>query len=234
MRNIVLNIPHSSTVGIFDDILGRWPFNLRFYRECVIRQTDCYTDILFKPDDAEIKSVVFPYSRFVCDVERLENDPLESEGQGIIYTRFKNYRRGEFTDEERNVLLGLRRNHLNRLSEALKEDSVLIDCHSFSSDYEEETDICIGFNEDWSFDAKLIDVVKDGFEEAGYKVSLNKPFSNSITPQYNYPYKSVMIEVNKKVYMHEHLCMLTFNPIKRERWHDCLNRIYQRIRMLDE
>ena len=40
-----------------------------------------------------LRSVVFPYSRFVCDVEPLENDAMESIGQGIIYTRYNGYER---------------------------------------------------------------------------------------------------------------------------------------------
>lgn len=32
---------------------------------------------------------------------------------------------------------------------------------------------------------------------------MNTPYSNSITPKTNFEYKSVMIEVNKRVYMNE-------------------------------
>ena len=37
----------------------------------------------------------------------------------------------------------------------------------------------------------------------GYSVEFNKPYSNSITPQMPFPYTSVMIEVNKRLYMDE-------------------------------
>ncbi len=231
MRDIVLNIPHSSTVGIFDEALGRWMPNPLFINDCVRKQTDWYTDVLFNNGDKSIKSVVFPYSRFVCDVERLDNDPLESEGQGILYTKYRNYVRGAFTDEERNSLLKLRSDHLNKLSQALKEDSVLIDCHSFSAAWNEETDICIGFNDDWSYDEKVVDIIQKEFTNSGYKVALNHPYSNSITPKAEVNYKSVMIEVNKRVYMDENLLLLNRSSMQWTRWYGCLSRIYQRIKM---
>ena len=59
----------------------------------VNRMTDWHTDILFNREDPRIKSVVFPLSRFVCDVERLENDEMEKIGQGICYERFREAKR---------------------------------------------------------------------------------------------------------------------------------------------
>ena len=46
--------------------------------------TDHYTDKLFGSLDPSIRQVSFPYSRLFCDVERLENDPLEQKGLGIL------------------------------------------------------------------------------------------------------------------------------------------------------
>jgi N-formylglutamate amidohydrolase len=65
-------------------------------------------------------------------------------------------------------------------------------------------DICIGFNDDWSKpDDEVINFIRDTFENEGYRVGINKPYSNSITPRSVYDYKSIMIEVNKNMYMHE-------------------------------
>ena len=41
------------------------------------------------------------------------------------------------------------------------------------------------------------------FESLGYKVGINKPFSNSKTFSVPMKYHSVMIEVNKRLYMNE-------------------------------
>ena len=47
---------------------------------------DLYTDELFQHGAA--RRVVFPYSRFSCDVERFkENEPMEKFGMGFRYTR---------------------------------------------------------------------------------------------------------------------------------------------------
>ena len=111
-NNIVLNIPHSSLNGVFGEY-GKWNANPYFMKECVLKHTDWYTDMLFATKNEKVKSVIFPYSRFVCDAERLVDDPKESEGQGIIYTHFGNYKRGDLTEEEKAYILELRTEHLN-------------------------------------------------------------------------------------------------------------------------
>ena len=83
---IVLNIPHASPVFPFGR--GGWEDGIR--RE-IDRWTDWYTDWLFSSAsrlDSRIIPVAYLFSRFFCDVERLENDPLEAVGQGIVYERF--------------------------------------------------------------------------------------------------------------------------------------------------
>ena len=97
-KKIVLNIPHSSVAAIFDNKIGRWPPNAFFINECVNKMTDWWTDMLFDVKEVISHKVVFPYSRFVCDVERLENDPMEENGQGIIYTHINGFERGKLSD----------------------------------------------------------------------------------------------------------------------------------------
>ena len=72
-RNIVLNIPHTSINGVFDPKYGGWPHNQYFINNCLNKWTDWYTDFLFAPlsEQKDVSTVVFPYSRFVCDAERL-------------------------------------------------------------------------------------------------------------------------------------------------------------------
>ena len=71
INKIVLHIPHASVNGIFGPY-GKWPCNPHFINDCVIKWTDWYTDFLFATSNEDVTSVVFPYSRFVCDAERLE------------------------------------------------------------------------------------------------------------------------------------------------------------------
>lgn len=115
--------------------------------------------------------------------------------------------------------------------ECINKDTILIDCHSFPSEIE-NIDICIGYNNDWSFDEKIVNIIKTEFENKGYSVALNKPYSNSITPKTNIEYKLVKIEVNKSVYMNENT--LTLNPNIRQwmRWSGTLNNIYRELNNL--
>jgi N-formylglutamate amidohydrolase len=90
---------------------------------------------------------------------------------------------------------------------------LLIDCHSFSSmptalcdpgPQEEQVDICLGYNDDATCPPQeLIDFVASYFENLGYRVGRNTPFSHSKTVECPVPYHSLMIEVNKRCYMNE-------------------------------
>ncbi|MBQ8721448.1 MAG: N-formylglutamate amidohydrolase [Paludibacteraceae bacterium] len=65
-------------------------------------------------------------------------------------------------------------------------------------------DLCIGFNDYWSKPSEeLLQLIHDLFANAGYRVAFNRPYSNSMVPQCEEfkNYKSVMIEVNKSVYL---------------------------------
>ena len=229
-KNIVLNVPHSSINGIFDDNIGKWPDNPYFINEHVRKHTDWWTDMLFTVRGEEnVTKVVFPYSRFVCDAERMENDGLEEQGKGIIYTHFGGFERGVLDDEAKAFLLDAWRAHQEELKSHLNENSVLINCHSFSSDFG-NTDICIGFNDDWSFDKRLVDDVAAIFKSYGYSVAFNAPYSNSTAPKIDFEYKSLVIGVNKRIYMNEELLILENNQIKWMRWKGCLRKIYQRVK----
>lgn len=229
-KNIVLNVPHSSINGIFDDNIGKWPDNPYFINDCVRKHTDWWTDMLFTVrDEDNVTKVVFPYSRFVCDAELLEDDTLEKNGQGIIYTHFSVFDRGALSDKAKAFLLGAWKAHQEELKSHLNENSVLIDCHSFSSDLG-NTDICIGFNDDWSFDKRLVDDVAAIFKSFGYSVAFNAPYSNSMAPKTDFEYSSFLIGVNKRIYMNENLLILEKNQIKWIRWKGCLRKIYQRAK----
>lgn len=224
-NNIVLNIPHAS--------IGNWsegwndPVWLFYHMK---KWTDWHTDILFKPSkdlSDRVIPVVFEQSRFFCDAERLKNDPLEDKGQGIIYTKFENCSR-TLSDVDKEALGRYWESHQEFLKfEIQSDDTLLLDCHSFPSDLS-DVHICIGFNDDWSKPSDdVIDFVKGAFEGLGYKVGINKPYGNSITPESSYKYKSMMIEVNKKCYMNEDTLVL--NGFGFELLNKTLNDIYKQL-----
>ncbi len=169
----------------------------------VRRWTDWYTDSLFWPEADlanKVVPVVFGLSRFCVDVERLIDDPLNAVGQGILYERFGDCRR---LITGRTALMNEYQGFISRLSSELTPGSLIVDCHSFPSDLA-DIDICIGYNDDVSKpDQEMIDGVARLFDGAGFKVGLNNPYSNSITPRKPIDYKSLMIEVNKRCYMNE-------------------------------
>ena len=200
---IVINEPHASIEGLYDERLSFWNIDERFVNDIVLKWTDWHTDYLFHGCRKEhIRTVRFPYSRFIVDAERLWNDPLEAAGQGILYKQFDGYSR-IIPQEQEAHLLSLWHQHQERLRNSLCADALLLDCHSFPSELS-DVDICIGYNEDWSKPSKdTIELAVNLFEDCGYKVGINEPYSNSETPECPFLYQSMMLEVNKKAYMED-------------------------------
>ena len=161
-----------------------------------------YSIFIFNDEREEVVPCIFNYSRFLVDVERLEDDPLENEGRGILYSNVDGYQRKYLDRNKCEELLALRKDFLDSISRELTDTTLLIDCHSFNNEIAKDVDICIGFNEDWSKpDDNVIIGITSIFAAAGYKVKFNNPYSNSITPKSDSLYKSIMIEVNKKLYL---------------------------------
>jgi N-formylglutamate amidohydrolase len=93
---------------------------------------------------------------------------------------------------------------------SMSGELLLIDCHSFSSlpnmlcSNPPDIDICIGYNDDETHPIEVaIGNIVQYFKSLGYKVGINKPFSNSKTFNVPVEYHTVMIEVNKRLYMNE-------------------------------
>ena len=210
-KRIVLNEPHASVEGLYDNQLSFWNIDERFINDIVLKWTDWHTDFLFHGYRSEnVKTIRFPYSRFIVDAERLWDDPLEQHGQGIVYKQFDGYTR-TVPEENEKQLLGLWHWHQERLRDNLCEGAMLLDCHSFPSEMS-DVDICIGYNEDWSKPNKAtIELAVSLFEDSGYKVGINEPYSNSETPDCPFTYQSMMLEVNKKAYMEDGTLYLKHN-----------------------
>lgn len=218
--NIVLNIPHSGSNGL----PAGWE-NTDGLTKSVNRWTDWHTDYIFTCQHPDVQAVIAQQSRFVLDVERLLDDPLESIGQGIIYTQFNGNKR-TVSPEEHEHLMQQYNLHIEKLRSKINEHTLLIDCHSFPSDME-DVDICIGFNEDWSKPpVSLINFVQDYFEGNGLSVGINSPFSNSISPETQFTYHSFMIELNKRIYLNESDCTCNENA---DRIKEIINHLYSLI-----
>lgn len=195
---------------------------------------DYYTDELFVPEgeSEHIHSVAFPYCRLYCDVERLINDPLAKKGLGMSYSRWipstnghgQTYRAFSTKKQAFRLYADYHAQVSKKIVE-LWSDLLLIDCHSFSSQPNllcsnpPDLDICIGFNDDGTCPNKVvIGNIKNYFESLGYKIGINTPFSNSKTFEVPVKYYSVMIEVNKRLYMNEQTLEKTvgFDSLKQD------------------
>ena len=228
-RKLLLHVPHASTS--FPKDSGCASNDLDAEESLLI---DYYTDDLFFPEEEseDIHGVVFPYCRLYCDVERLVNDPLEKSGLGISYSRRvpsscghgQTYR--SFSSIEQAFKLYA--DYHAQVSKIIVEQGnalLMIDCHSFSSQPNllcsnpPDIDICIGFNDDDTCPNKgVIGNVRQYFESLGYKVGINEPFSNSKTFEVPVKYHSLMIEVNKRLYMNEQTLEKTdgFDSLKQD------------------
>jgi len=211
---MILHIPHSSTR------LGDVVFEKDVEHELNI-MTDWFTNELFYHKSAA--SLVFPFSRLICDVERFEkiaDEPMERYGMGICYTKRSD---GSFlktvTDKDRlDIIHDLYLPHHKRLVDLIYgqmsyyKNTYLVDCHSFSGtrlpheEGVERPDICLGtdvFHTPRSVVVELLNY----FVDKGYSVYRNKPFTGTMVPHFfraNLNFKSIMIEVNRDLYLNEH------------------------------
>jgi len=177
--------------------------------------TDWYTDELFTHPHSEI--VKFGYSRLVCDVERLLIDePMEQYGHGIAYTNdsYGNPLRIVDRDEIIEKYYSPHHSKLTRTSNqllSLFNTVVIVDCHSFSDEvlpHEQDTgkrpDFCLGIDE-FHTPPELVDSLKEYLTSLNFSVAIDDPFSGTIVPLINYQktenLKSIMIEINRKLYL---------------------------------
>ena len=228
---LLLHIPHSSAAFPAGTEYG---FNDLDEEERLL--IDYFTDELFAPEASaeRICKLVFPYCRLYCDVERLVNDPLEKDGLGICYRRRVDGGSRSFGClEEAFALYADFHAEASKQLVLLGDDTLLIDCHSFSSlpnllnSNPPDIDVCIGFNDDETCpDLDVVGNVAQHFNRCGYKVGINKPFANSKTFAVPTKYHSIMIEVNKRLYMNEQTTERTEGFVKLR--HDILH-LYNKL-----
>jgi len=223
---VVLHIPHASqcipavereAIYLNDDELQKE----------LLRMTDAYTDQLFPQTPVEAGRVVFPVSRLICDVERFpadEHEPMVTRGMGVVYTRTSTAEvlRAQPDAVTRQSILDRwywpHHSQLERTVNHVVSQSgvcLIVDCHSFPSvalPYEPNqtgwrADFCVG-TDSFHTPAFLRDAIVAAVRDAGYSVAIDVPFAGALVPLSSYRQdhriQSVMIEVNRRVYMNEH------------------------------
>lgn len=221
--NIIINIPHSSTF-IPENFLKRLKINQENLKQELELLTDLYTEDLFTNKSCNI--IKADVSRIVCDMERFRDDKKETMsrvGMGAIYTKTSNGDELiEYDDAYKSRILSefydvYHKKFENTTNKVLKEYGrcVIIDCHSFSTEllrrlgmeHSDSPDICIGYEKEF-VDMDILNTLKMHFEKCGLSVNFNYPYTGSIVPNKYYAkkdsrVKSLMIEVNKLLYLDE-------------------------------
>ena len=229
-QQVIVHIPHSST---FIPALFQKEFLIQgeeLHRE-LLCMTDWYTDELFSYYDSV--SIIHNYSRLVCDPERFLNpfeETMYQNGMGMYYThtaKGKQMKYHPLTQKQSlkayKTALKIYNKHHDKLRACVDEQianygkALIIDGHSFSSvalPYEsvetanmERPDICIGVDLFFT-PVELVNFAVYYFEELGFRVRINFPFTGTLVPNPHYmqkseTVKSIMIEVNRKLYMNE-------------------------------
>jgi N-formylglutamate deformylase len=217
---ISAHIPHAGTeipTAVRDQFL---PQREELWHDITLL-TDWYTDKLFGMPGIAVSQT--PFSRVVVDLERYSDDALEEKaafGQGVIYTHntLGEKIRREISDAERKLLLDnyYRPWHLQlqlNVEQQLERwgHCLLLDCHSFPDEpfgHEDDhgrkrPDICLGAD-NGNTPQWLIDSCTHLFQQRGYTVEINFPYSGCLVPaRYHGDNRvpSIMLEINRRLYL---------------------------------
>ena len=218
MKNsTLLHIPHASTV-----IPARFlpTFDSAKLPHEIAVMTDWFCDELF---DCGRDRIVFPVSRLVCDVERFRDDGDEimaSIGMGVTYRTAsdRGFLRTVSEADRQDILSGYYDAHHAAFAKAVEEklrafgQCRIVDCHSFYPTplpYEldrsaDRPDFCIGTSA-YHTPERMVRRLIRHLSAKGCTVKVDSPFAGTIVPMKYYEkdsrVRSVMIEVNRKLYM---------------------------------
>lgn len=219
---VLLHIPHSSTEIPADVRAGILLDDEELARE-ILTIADLYTGELFEL--ASASRVRNQWCRLVFDPERFRDDREESmaaHGMGAIYVRTvhgKPLRNLDFAAREAMMRRFYDPYHAvleNEVSRILERygTCLIVDCHSFTSralpfeadQVSPRPDICIGTN-DFHTPEALPRRIEELCDARGLAARRDWPFAGTLTPMRYYRkesrVRSVMIEVNRRLYMEE-------------------------------
>ncbi len=219
---LLIHIPHSSTTVPPDVRKGILLSDDELARE-ILTIADLYTDELFELQGAA--RVRNEHCRLVFDPERFRDDrdePMSAHGMGAIYTSTVHGRRlRSLAAADREALMrrfyDLYHASLEHAVEEILQKQgrcLIVDAHSFTSKplpFEKDQspdrpDICIG-TDAFHTPEPLAAHIEESVTRQGMSVARNFPFAGAITPMKHYRkdarVQSVMIEVNRKLYMDE-------------------------------
>jgi len=216
LDSFILHIPHASTfIPNYEGfVLGKVEENINLL-------TDWATDKIFEVDG--IATILTPYSRIFCDVERFddESEPMSLIGRGFYYTN--GYDGSELRELNviskdsvyRDFYLKHHEFFYDMVTATLEKHGVchIIDCHSFNDNPKvpfnndpKSPDICIG-TDAFHTPNYLLNYTFNYFTNLGYSTEVNDPYAGCIIPKpyylQNNSVKGIMIEINKRLYMND-------------------------------
>ncbi len=213
----LIHLPHCGTM-IPDEYRSDYFLSPKELEENILQYADLYTDELFESLLTRFGGVKNKYSRLFFDPERFFDEKQESMsrlGLGWFYEKAILEEIPLRGTKNKEAIAEYYHEHHKELNDKTQEKldlygkCTIIDCHSFSNERYwfhdqnlELPDICIGYDEEY-VDMELVEILKEEFQF--YNVSINSPYSGSLVPtrfyNKNKNVKSVMIEINKKLYL---------------------------------
>ena len=216
-NHYLIHLPHCGT-KIPEEYIKDYFLDKDDLEDNVYQYADLFTDELFSKLYENFGGVKNEFSRLFFDPERFGDDKFEHMhadfGLGWFYENAileKKPLRSidnkdkirKYFDDHHKLLNKLTQEKLDKYGQC-----TVIDCHSFSNERYwfhkdfELPDICVGF-EDKHVDNKLLDIIKSEF--TGFTVGINESYVGSLVPTNywgkDFRVKSVMIEINKKLYL---------------------------------
>ena len=218
MKKLILHIPHSSDNIPFKD---GYVVDETILNNEILKLTDWYTDDLFHSDTDEM--IIANFSRIFCDPERFsedEHEEMAKVGMGVLYEKTDdNLLMRKITHELRTKILDeYYWVHHQKLNNAVNQQlekygkAIIIDCHSMSDipfirdkdQNTKRTDYSIGIDSIHTSN-ELLQTTLNFFSDHGIEVAINSPYSGTLVPMEHYQknknVQSIMIEVNRKLYL---------------------------------
>ena len=233
--NLILHIPHSSHRIPLD---RGYVVDKKILDQEIIKLTDWYTDDLFLfKDSIPVKA---GFSRIFCDTERFSDDSQEvmaKYGMGVLYEKSDDGALiREITKKLREeILSNYYWPHHEKLNKVVNEQlesngkALIVDCHSFPSrplirDLSQEDnrpDFNIGTDK-FHTPLDLVKKSENYFTALGYTVGIDWLYSGAIVPieyyQKDKRVKSIMLKVNRDLYLEVTLKINLMITIKLKKW----------------
>lgn len=232
MKNkIFVNIPHSSIKtpqNFYDKLL----VDIKTFEKYNLFMSDFLVD---KFCSNNVKVFRAKYSRLFCDIERFSDDSKEEMsqlGMGVVYTKFYDGKDFIKIDDnyKHNILNNYYFKYHNKLDDYTnknfkKNNLILVDLHSYSEKMVKSfknlnkpcPDICLGINSCFTSE-NLKEFTINHFKNLGYNVDINYPYSDTLIPNIcfkeNIKINSIMLEINKKVYLKDNKMIKSYKKLK--------------------